>query len=69
MPSVLAAQIMFGRNDMLLESFSGSELLFYSGIGLMALAVAIGLVSLIILRISGKQLKQKLEKEYGKKRH
>ena len=54
---------------MLLESFSGSELLFYSGIGLMALAVAIGLVSLIILRISGKQLKQKLEKEYGKKRH
>ena len=69
MLSVLAAQIMFGRNKMLLDSLSGSELLFYSGIWLMGLSVAIGLADFIILRISGKRLKRKLKTEYGKKRH
>ena len=69
MLSVLAAQIMFGRNKMLLDTLNGSELLFYSGIGLMGLSVAIGLAAFIILRISGKRLKRKLETEYGKKRH
>lgn len=54
---------------MTVSNFSGSEMLFYGGIALMAAAVAAGVVAFTILRISGKRLKARLEAEYGKKRH
>ena len=60
---------MFGRNEMTISNFSGSELLFYGGIALMAAAVAAGVVAFTILHISGKKLNVRLEAEYGKKRH
>ena len=50
-------------------SFSGSELLFYGGISVMATAVILGIGSAVVLRITGKRLRRRLENEYGKKRH
>ncbi len=60
---------MFGRNKMIIGNFSSSELLFYGGIALMAVTIIIGAAVFVILRISGKRLKTRLEAEYGKKRH
>ena len=42
--------------------------LLTAGIVLMAAAAVLAVVSLIVFRITGKRLKQKLEAEYGKKR-
>ncbi len=44
------------------------ELLFYGGIVIMAAAALGGVVALFVLRLSGKRLNARLEKEYGKKR-
>lgn len=52
-----------------ISSFSGSELLFYGGISVMATAVILGIGSAVVLRITGKRLRRRLENEYGKKRH
>ncbi len=48
-----------------MSNFS-SEILFYSGIFLVALAAIFALVCIIIFKISGNKLKKKLEQEYGK---
>lgn len=48
---------------------SGSELLLYIGIAVMAVAALGGLVSAAALRLSGKRLKARLEEEFGKRRH
>lgn len=46
-----------------------SMILLYGGIALMAAAAVLGIVSLVILRISKKRLTARLEAEFGKKRH
>lgn len=45
---------------------NGSETLFYGGMILMGLSVAAGLCAAVILRITGRHLREKLEAEYGK---
>lgn len=45
------------------------ETLFYLGIGILCAAAVIGIVLLTVHLVSGKHLKQQLEKEYGKRRH
>lgn len=52
-----------------ISSLSGSELLFYGGIAVMAAAVVLGAGSAVVLHITGKRLRNRLESEYGKKRH
>ncbi len=47
-------------------SMNSSEILFYAGIFLMALAVIFSLVCFIIFKITGNNLKKTLEQEYGK---
>ncbi|MCM1044746.1 MAG: hypothetical protein NC417_04485 [Candidatus Gastranaerophilales bacterium] len=47
---------------------SGSEMLFYGGLGAMAAAVALAVVCAVILSASGKKIKRKLEQEYGKRK-
>ena len=48
---------------------TSSELLFYGGIALMALSMAAAAVTAVVLRMSGKRLRARLEQDYGKKRH
>lgn len=48
---------------------TGSELLLYAGVAVMAGAALCGLVSAVVLRLSGKRLKARLEEEFGKRRH
>ena len=43
-----------------------SEWLFYGGIGMMAAAAVMALISVLVFSVTGKKLKQKLEQEYGK---
>lgn len=45
------------------------ELLLYGGIGIMTLSALGGIAAAVLLRISGKRLRLRLEAEYGKKRH
>lgn len=45
---------------------SGSELLFWGGIVVMAEALGLGAICGAVLFVSGRKLKRKLEKEYGK---
>lgn len=45
--------------------FSGSEWLFWGGIGIMALSVLSGVFCLILFSFTGKILKKKLEQDYG----
>lgn len=53
----------------MLLSLSGSELLLYSGLGAMTIAVILAVLCTIAMSISGRKLKRKLEQEYGKPRH
>lgn len=52
-----------------MEHWSGSELLFYGGIAVMAAAAVAAVVAAVILRASGKRLRARLEEEFGPKRH
>ena len=45
------------------------ELLFYSGIAIMISAAVIAIIAAIILDISQKRLRKRLEQEFGKSRH
>ena len=45
------------------------ETLFYTGIGILGVAVVFGIVLLTLHLISGNHLKKQLENEYGKRRH
>ena len=49
-----------------ISTLSGSELLFYGGIAVIALSVVLGLVSIIIFMHTGRKIHEKLEREYGK---
>ncbi len=44
---------------------SGSEMLFYGGIAVMASAGILAVLSMIIFTLTGKKLRRKLEQEYG----
>ncbi|MBQ9717802.1 MAG: hypothetical protein IJV76_07395 [Clostridia bacterium] len=46
---------------------NSSELILYAGAGVMAAAVLLFLIALIVHRISGRKLRRKLEREYGRK--
>lgn len=46
-----------------------STILLYGGIALMVAAAVLGIVSLVVLRISKKRLNARLEAEFGGKRH
>lgn len=46
-----------------------STILLYGGIALMAAAAVLGIVSLVVLRISKERLNARLEAEFGGKRH
>lgn len=45
---------------------SESEWLFWGGIGVMAGVLVLAVICLAVFIITGKRLKKKLEKEYGK---
>lgn len=51
-----------------MPELTGGTLLFYGGIAGMSLAVVVSTAAAIILRKSGKRLKDRLEVEFGKKR-
>lgn len=48
-----------------MSGLSASQLLFYGGIGVMALTVLAG----VVFTLSGRRLRRKLEEEYGERRH
>lgn len=47
-------------------NLSGSELFFYGGILIMILSAAAGLICTTVFSVTGRRLKEQLEKEYGK---
>lgn len=47
---------------------SGSELLFYGGIGIMVMATIASLFGMIIFRYTGKRLQARIKQEYGELR-
>lgn len=49
-----------------MSGLSGSELLFYGGIAVMAGAVAAALLCAVLFAVTGRRLKRKLEEEYGR---
>lgn len=46
-----------------------SQLLLWGGAAVMAASVLAGLASAVILRLTGKRLRRRLEEEFGKRRH
>lgn len=44
---------------------SGSELLLYGGIAVMAAAALAAVLGAVVFRVTGKKLKKKLTEEYG----
>lgn len=44
---------------------SESELLFYGGIVLMALAGILAMLNVIVFTVTGRQIRRKLQQEYG----
>lgn len=45
---------------------SGSEWLFWGGIGTMVLSVALGIMSVVVFTFTGRGIQKRLEQEYGK---
>lgn len=45
---------------------SQSELLLWGGIAVMAISTGVGIISIALSAVTGRKLKKKLEKEYGK---
>ena len=45
---------------------SGSEMLLYGGIALMAVAVVAAIVCVVVFRCTGRKLKSTLQQKYGK---
>ena len=48
-----------------MSGLSASQLLFYGGIGVMALAVLAAVLAGVAFTLSGRRLRRKLEEEYG----
>lgn len=44
---------------------TGSEMLFYGGIAVMASAGVLAVVSVIIFMLTGRKIRQKLDQDYG----
>lgn len=49
-----------------MHSLSGSEMLFGGGIIIMTAAVVCAAAGIIVFRLTGKKIRQKLEQEYGR---
>ena len=45
---------------------SNSELLFFAGVAVMAIAVIAAIICVIFFILTGRSLKERLEQEYGK---
>ena len=45
------------------------ELLFYGGIAVMTASAVIGIGTAVVLYVFGKRLKERLDEEFGEKRH
>lgn len=60
---------MLDRKDVYMDSITAGTILFYGGIVLMGTAVVGAVIAAVILHVSGKRLKNQLEKEFGRKRH
>ncbi|MBO5143905.1 MAG: hypothetical protein J6C19_00015 [Lachnospiraceae bacterium] len=45
-----------------------SEIIFFTGMMLMAAACVLAVISIIIFRLTGKRLRERLEQEYGEPR-
>lgn len=52
-----------------MEGLTTSELLFYGGISLAGFAALAAVIAAVTLCVSGKRLRARMEREYGKKRH
>ena len=52
-----------------MTNWSGSEWLLYGGIGIMILVIFLAAICIMIFTLTGKKLRQKLEREYGKPKH
>lgn len=51
-----------------MPGLSVNEMLFYSGVALMALAAAAAVIALAVFSISGRRLQKRLEEEFGKQK-
>ncbi len=49
-----------------MPELSGSELLFYGGIAVMAAAAVAAVLCIVIFSVSGRSIRRRLEQEYGK---
>ena len=49
-----------------MSDLSGSELLLYGGLAVMAVSVVAAVVCLLVFTSTGRKLKKKMEREYGK---
>ncbi len=45
---------------------SGSQWLFWGGIGAMVLVAVLGMMSVVVFAFTGRRIQKKLEQEYGK---
>lgn len=45
-----------------------AEILFYGGIGVMALSLVMAVVAIVVLCLTGRHLRTRLSREYGKRR-
>lgn len=49
-----------------MAGLSGSEMLLYGGIAVMAAAVVAAVICIVVFRCTGRKLKAMLEEKYGK---
>lgn len=49
-----------------MSGFSVTEIFFYGGIVTMIVAVVLAILCIIIFTVTGKQIRRKLEQDYGK---
>lgn len=55
-----------GREGSVMAGLSGSEVLLYGGIAVMAVAVAAAIVCVVVFCCTGRKLRSTLEQKYGK---
>ncbi len=48
---------------------SGSEMLFWAGIIIMISSIAIAFTGAVVFTLTGRKIKQQLEREYGKAKY
>ena len=52
-----------------MEALGTSEVLFYGGLGVMAAAALLAVAATAVLHLTGKRLRNRLEEEFGPRRH